>query len=41
MVEVQLTRMATENIADRRRLFELFNSLKVRSFDVSPEILRA
>ena len=29
--EVQLTRMATEVIADRRRMFELFTKMKVRN----------
>ena len=31
MKEVQLSRMATEVIADRRRMFELFTKMKVRN----------
>ena len=30
VIDVELTRMASEDIADRRRAFELFASLKVR-----------
>ena len=30
VIDVELTRMASEDIADRRRAFELFPSLKVR-----------
>ena len=35
VVNVRMTRMATEEIYDRRRMFELFTSLKVCAFGKS------
>ena len=39
--EVQLTRMATEVIADRRRMFELFTKMKVMNTFRHPPPTRA
>jgi C-terminal processing protease CtpA/Prc len=37
-IEVPLTRMASEVIADKRQMFELFTALKVLRFDVSKSL---
>ncbi len=38
IIDVPLTRMASEVIADRRQMFELFTALKVLQFDLSKSL---